>query len=97
VQFQAYQHFGMYYQEERGGRVRRNFAELPWTPVRFRAGTDAVPLPPGWEEHPDWFDPAREGAEADYLLVRGPAPDPKGPFAVKARAGRWTLYEALGR
>ncbi|HEX9602805.1 MAG TPA: hypothetical protein VF973_03565 [Myxococcales bacterium] len=96
VQFQAYQHFGMYYQVERGGRARRNFAELPWTPVRFRAGTPAVPLPPGWEEHPDWFDPAREGAEAEYLLVRGPAPDPGGPFVVKARAGRWTLYEARG-
>jgi hypothetical protein len=96
VQFQAYQHFGMYYQVERGGRVRRNFAELPWSPVRFRAGT-AVPLPPGWEEHPERFDPAREGAEADYLLVRGPAARPPGPFAVKARAGRWTLYEALPR
>jgi hypothetical protein len=95
VQFQAYQHFGMYYQVERGGRARRNFAELPWTPVRFRA--PAIPLPPGWEEHPDWFDPAREGAEADYLLVRGPAPDPPGPFVVKARAGQWTLYEAQGR
>jgi hypothetical protein len=97
VQFQAYQHFGMYYQVERGGRVRRNFAELPWTPVRFRAGTVAVVLPPGWEEHPERFDPAREGSEADYLLVRGPAPDPGGPFIVKARAGRWTLYQAERR
>jgi len=97
VQFEAYQHFGMYYQVERGGRARRNFAELPWTPVRFRAGTAAVPLPPGWEEHTEWFEPSREGAEADYLLVRGPAPDPPGPFAVKARAGRWTLYQARPR
>jgi hypothetical protein len=94
VQFQAYQHFGMYYQVERGGRARRNFAELPWSPIRFRAGTPAVPLPPGWEEHPERFDPAREGAEADYLLVRGPSTRPPGPFAVKARAGRWTLYQA---
>jgi hypothetical protein len=94
VQFQAYQHFGMYYEVERGGRVRRNFAELPWTPVRFRAGTDPFPLPPGWEEHPERFDPAREGAEADYLLVRGPAPPSTGAFEVKARAGQWTLYEA---
>ena len=97
VQFQAYQHFGMYYQVERGGRVRRNFAELPWSPIRFRAGTSAIPLPPGWEEHPERFDPAREGDEADYLLVRGPAAQPSGPFAVKARAGRWTLYEARAR
>ena len=36
-------------------------------------------------------------SEADYLLVRGPAPDPPGPFAVKARAGRWTLYQARPR
>ncbi|MFL5309433.1 MAG: hypothetical protein ACJ79H_03155 [Myxococcales bacterium] len=94
VQFQAYQHFGMYYQVERGGRARRNFAELPWSPIRFRPSEPAVALPPGWEEHPDRFDPAREGAEADYLLVRGPAPEPPGAFAVKARAGRWTLYQA---
>ena len=97
VQFQAYQHFGMYYQVEKGGRARRNFAELPWSPIRFRAGTSAVPLPPGWEEHPERFDPGREGAEADYLLVRGPAAQPPGPFGVKARAGRWTLYEARAR
>jgi hypothetical protein len=94
VQFEAYQHFGMYYQVERGGRARRNFGELPWSPVRFRTGIPAVPLSPGWEEHPERFDPDREGVEADYLLVRGPAPVPPGPFAVKARAGRWTLYQA---
>ena len=97
VQFQAYQHFGMYYEVERGGRARRNFAELPWTPVRFRAGTEAVSLAPGWEEHPERFDPAREGADADYLLVRGPAPGSTGSFDVVARAGKWTLYEARGR
>ena len=97
VQFHAYQHFGMYYQVERGGRARRNFAELPWSPIRFRPGTPAVPLPPGWEEHPERFDPAREGAETDYVLVRGPAAQPPGPFAVKAQAGRWTLYEARAR
>jgi hypothetical protein len=96
VQFQAYQHFGMYYEVERGGRVRRNFAELPWTPIRFRTGTAPAALPPGWEEHPEWFDPAREGAEADYLLVRGPLPEPVG-FEVKARAGRWSLYQARPR
>ena len=97
VQFQAYQHFGMYYEVEKGGGVRRNFAELPWTPIRFRPGVAAVPLPPGWEEHPEWFDATREGAEADYLLTRGPVPVPRGAFDVKARAGRWTLYEARPR
>jgi hypothetical protein len=95
VQFQAYQHFGMYYEVERGGRARRNFAELPWTPVRFRADVPAVSLPTGFEEHPDWFDAQREGADEDYVLVRGLLPEPGPPFRMKARAGRWTLYEAL--
>jgi len=94
VQFQAYQHFGMYYQVERGGRARRNFAELPWTPVRLRSDTPAVSLPPGFEEHPEWFDAQREGADEDYLLVRGAAREPGAPFVLKARAGQWTLYEA---
>jgi hypothetical protein len=94
VQFQAYQHFGMYYQVERGGRARRNFAELPWTPVRLRPGVPAVTLRPGFEEHPDWFDARREGADEDYLLVHGNGPQPGEPFVLKASAGRWTLYEA---
>jgi len=94
VQFQAYQHFGMYYEVERGGRARRNFAELPWTPVRFRADVPVVPLPPGFEEHPEQFEAQREGSDEDYVLVRGSLPEPGPPFALKARAGRWSLYEA---
>src|SRR5438094_383928 len=94
VQFQAYQHFGMYYQVERGGRVRRNFAELPWTPVRLRADTPVVPLPPGFGEHPEWFDAQREGADEDYLLVRGGSDAPGAPFVLKAHAGQWALYQA---
>jgi hypothetical protein len=95
VQGQSYQHFGMYYEVERGGRARRNFAELPWTPVRFRAGVPVVPLPTGFEEHPQWFDAQREGRDEDYVLVRGSLPEPGPPFTMKARAGRWTLYEAV--
>jgi hypothetical protein len=94
VQFQAYQHFGMYYQVERGGRVRRNFAELPWTPVRLRADTPVVPLPPGFEEHPERFDAQLEGADEDYLLVRGGSGAPGAPFVLKAHAGQWALYQA---
>ena len=94
VQFQAYKHFGMYYQVERGGRVRRNFAELPWTPVRLRADTPVVPLPPGFGEHPEWFDAQREGADEDYLLVRGGSDAPGAPFVLKAHAGQWALYQA---
>src|SRR5262249_14859153 len=33
-QFDPYMHFGMYYEVERGGRARYNFAEVPWTPIR---------------------------------------------------------------
>jgi hypothetical protein len=94
VQFQAYQHFGMYYQVERGGRARRNFGELPWSPVRVRTDSSLVPLRPGFEEHPEWFDARREGADEDYLLVRGGSAEPGPPFVLKARAGRWALYEA---
>ena len=94
VQFQSYLHFGAYYEVERGGRSRRNFAEFPWTPIRFRAGTEPVPLPFGWEYHAGWFDPIQDAADEDYVLVRGPAvEEPGGPFVLKTTAGRWALYE----
>jgi hypothetical protein len=92
VQGQSYLHFGQYYQVQRGGRARFNFGEYPWTPVRLRPGT-AAPLPPGFEAHPERFDPSRDGDDADYLLVRGPAPAPGGRFVLRAHEGRWSLYE----
>ena len=42
VQYQAYLHFAAYYEVQRGGRARYNFAETPWTPVRYRPGTRAT-------------------------------------------------------
>jgi len=42
-QFDPYMQFGMCYEVERGGRARYNFAEVPWTPIRFRS--DAPPVP----------------------------------------------------
>ena len=92
VQFKSYLHFAQYYEVERGGRARVNFADAPWTPVRYRPGTEPPALPFGWEEAPGRFDPARDGAEADYLLVRG-GPAPTGPFVLESAAGSWALYQ----
>jgi hypothetical protein len=47
------------------------------------------------EAHPEWFDPSREGHDADYLLIRGPAPAPGGRFVLRAHEGRWWLYEQV--
>jgi hypothetical protein len=92
VQFKSYTHFAQYYEVERGGRARVSFSDTPWTPVRYREDTRPDALPPGWEDTPGKFDPAREGADTDYVLVQS-GPAPKGPFTLTARAGRWALDE----
>lgn len=91
VQFKSYTHFAQYYEVERGGRARVNFADAPWTPVRYRSGAEPVALPAGWDQTPGRFDPLREGADTDYVLVRG-GPPPGAPFTLQARAGTWALY-----
>jgi hypothetical protein len=96
VQFQAYLHFAAYYEIERGGRARYNFAETPWTPVRFRKGAEPVPMPRGWELHPGELDVAYATSDEDYVLVRTPGPEPKG-FELLSRAGRWSLYAEAAR
>ena len=96
AQFQSYMHFGAYYEVQRGGRALYNFAETPWTPVRFRRGTEPVPRPRGWEMRPEEVDLAGVAREADYLLLRGPAPEPGAAFRLRAREGRWALYETIG-
>ena len=90
-QYQSFLHFGSYYEVFRGGRARYNFAETPWTPVRFREGTDPVPLPRSWELHPLTVDLSRALAGEDFVLLRTPAPTPEG-FHRVAHAGRWELY-----
>jgi hypothetical protein len=95
-QYQAYLHFAAYYEVLRGGRARYNFAETPWTPVRFRKGTEPVPLPRSWESRPLETDVTRAVSDEDYVLVRKPGPQPKG-FEVVARAGVWSLYAPAGR
>jgi hypothetical protein len=93
VQFRPYMHFAMYYEVRRGGRAVFNFAETPWTPVRFRRGTEPKAMPRSWEWHPEWLDPA--ASDAHYLLLRGPAAGPESGFRLRARAGRWRLYERM--
>jgi hypothetical protein len=96
VQFQAYLHFAAYYEVFRGGRARSNFAETPWTPVRFRKGTEPASLPRGWENRPLELDVARAVAGEDYVLTYNPRPPPGG-FELVARAGRWSLYAPAAR
>ncbi|HET9752295.1 MAG TPA: hypothetical protein VFP52_05020 [Myxococcales bacterium] len=96
VQFQAYLHFAAYYELLRGGRSRYNFAETPWTPVRFRKGEEPVPLPRSWELKPGGLDLAYATSDEDYVLVRAPGPAPKG-FDLVSRAGRWSLYAEAAR
>ena len=105
VHFEPYLHFGLYYELERGGRARFNFGELPWMPLRFRRDIPAQRLPLHWEFYPGQFDWSRARADADYVLVRTPDPQGEGAdnpepgpeFAagwdLKARAGRWELFE----
>ena len=91
-QFDPYMHFGMYYEVERGGRARYNFAEVPWTPIRFRAGALPVPAPPDWFFHPELFDARRHASDADYVLARGAPAAPGQPFVLVERAGPWSLF-----
>jgi hypothetical protein len=96
VQFQAYLHFAAYYEVLRGGRARYNFAESPWTPVRFRKGTEPVSLPRSWELRPLQLDVQRAVSDEDYVLVRQPGSRPTG-FDLVAEAGRWSLYALAAR
>jgi hypothetical protein len=92
VQFRPYLHFGSYYQVLRGGRTQYNFAETPWTPVRFSRATTHATLPRSWELHPELIVPSVDAAEDDYLLLRLPARDPGPRFLLLASAGQWALY-----
>ena len=96
MQFKSYLHFAAYYEVQRGGRARYNFAETPWNPVRFHKETEPVTLPRSWEVRPLELDLARAVSDEDYVLTRQPAPDPPG-FALVTRAGRWSLYAPAAR
>jgi hypothetical protein len=95
-QYQSFLHFGSYYELLRGGRARYNFAEAPWTPIRFRQGSEPVALPRSWELRPHELDIARAISDEDYVLVRTPGPELRG-FVMVAHAGRWALYAPAAR
>ncbi len=104
VHFEPYLHFGLYYEVLRGGRVRFNFGELPWMPIRFRRDRPAAEFPLQWEFSPAFFDWAQARGDAEYVLVRTPDPDgdaadspePGPEFAsgwdLVTRAGKWALF-----
>jgi hypothetical protein len=94
VHFRPYMHFGAYYQLLRGGRSRYNFAETPWTPVRYRKETEPEPWPRSWDLNPERIVPSRDAGDDEYLLVRTPIRDPGPRFHLRASAGRWALYSA---
>jgi hypothetical protein len=96
VQFQPYLHFAAYYEVFRGGRARYNFAETPWTPVRYRYGSEPVTLPRSWEVHPADLDLETAVSDEDYVLVHQPGPTLAGFQLVKS-AGRWSLYAPVAR
>jgi hypothetical protein len=95
-QYQSFLHFGAYYEIFRGGRARYNFAETPWTPIRFRHGNEPVALPRSWELRPLELDIPRAVSDEDYVLVRTPGPEPDG-FSMVTHAGRWALYAPAAR
>ena len=106
VNFEPYLHFGLYYELERGGRARFNFAELPWMPLRFRRDVPAQPLPLYWEFYPGQFDWTHARGDADYVLVRTPDPDTDlevegdggdNPEPGPEFAAGWTLSARAGR
>ena len=109
VHFEPYMHFGLYYQIERGGRVRFNFGELPWMPVRFRKDQPLQRFPLNWEFYPGFFDWKQARSDADYVLVRSPDPqgspaeDPEpGPdfaagWELLKRAGQWAMFRPAPR
>jgi hypothetical protein len=103
VHFEPYLHFGMYYQVVRGGRVRFNFGELPWMPVRFRDPPQRFPL--HWEIFPGSFDWRVARHDADFVFVRtadpngdaADSPEPGPEFAdgweLREREGKWEVFE----
>ena len=97
---EAYLHYALWYQAEKGGFVEFNFAWFHPEVVRYRQITPAI-IPPddGWQ--PEAFDwAAHPAGRYRYLLVRGP---PHAEAAVLARApcrpglvaadGEWSAYD----
>ncbi|HYV66010.1 MAG TPA: hypothetical protein VE964_07185 [Myxococcales bacterium] len=74
-----------------------SFAELPQSPLRYRADAAPPRKPARWEWEPWRFRNEVDGLYYDYVLVRGPPEAFARPMAgpqwhVLARSGPWTLY-----
>jgi hypothetical protein len=98
AKFSAFLHFHAYYRARMGGVASFSFAELPQSPLRYRPENAPPPHPAGWEWHPNTFRNDVDGYYYDYVLVHGrvdpfarPQPGPR--WALRAREGRWALYE----
>ena len=98
AKFSPFLHFQAYYRARKGGVASFSFAELPQSPLRYRPETAPPPHPAGWEWHAYSFRNDIDGAYYDYVLVHGfidpfarPQPGPR--WALRAREGRWALYE----
>ncbi len=98
AKFSAFLHFQAYYRARKGGVASFSFAELPQSPLRYRPETAPPPHPAGWEWHAYSFRNDVDGLYYDYVLVHGiidpfarPQPGPR--WTLRAREGRWALYE----
>lgn len=101
VRLPAYLHAHQYYQARVGGLAAYSFAELPKSPVRYRAGLEPPAFPPRFEWTPEAFDADRFGPFFDYFLVRTrPGDSAASPFppghprtpSLVFQGPRWKLY-----
>jgi hypothetical protein len=96
AKFNPYLQFGSYYRARKGGVASFSFAELPQSPLKYRAGNAPPPMPARWEWEPWRFKNELHGDYYDYVLLRGavhPFQPSKGPtWYLRAQAGPWTLY-----
>jgi hypothetical protein len=92
-------HLPAWIQAEKGGSLGFHFADWGLYPIRYRAGSAAVPpsLPSGFEWTPEYFDVQQHGTWFDTFLVRHTI-DPHVLFdadpgvRLTLRKGAWWTY-----
>jgi hypothetical protein len=92
-------HLPAWIQAEKGGALGFHFADWGLYPIRYRAGSGAVPpsLPPGFEWTPQYFNVDIHGPWFDTFLVRHTI-DPHELFdadpsvRLVLHRGTWWLY-----
>jgi hypothetical protein len=99
ARFAPFLHFGAYYRARGGGVVAPSFAELPQSPLRYRAEEQPPWHPYGWEWEPERVVNDSSQAYFDYVLVRGSDPvaflvaGPSRPsWRLVSRNARWALF-----